>query len=115
MSVTVRAKFGSRRLGIAIRKWLVKEPGSCMRLVSGTPVPGARMGWCADRFSVLGCAGFRPQPVGGALINYHLPREIENYIHRAGRTARAGRSGTVINLVTERDGRLMSKLGDIKY
>ncbi len=49
------------------------------------------------------------------VINYHLPREIENYIHRAGRTARAGRSGTVINLVTERDGSLMSKLGDIKY
>ncbi len=49
------------------------------------------------------------------VINYHLPREIENYLHRAGRTARAGRTGTVINLVTERDGSLMSKLGDIKY
>jgi ATP-dependent RNA helicase RhlE len=44
------------------------------------------------------------------VINYHLPREKENYLHRVGRTARAGRSGTVINLVTERDERLMADL-----
>jgi len=44
------------------------------------------------------------------VINYHLPREKENYLHRVGRTARAGRKGTVINLVTERDERLMALL-----
>lgn len=48
------------------------------------------------------------------VINYHLPKEMENYIHRVGRTARAGRPGLVINLVTERDGALMSMLGGIK-
>jgi ATP-dependent RNA helicase RhlE len=48
------------------------------------------------------------------VINYHLPKEMENYIHRVGRTARAGRTGLVINLVTERDGSLMSMLGGIK-
>ena len=37
------------------------------------------------------------------VINVHLPREMANYIHRAGRTARAGRTGVVINMVTERD------------
>lgn len=37
------------------------------------------------------------------VINYHLPKQLENYLHRAGRTARAGRKGIVINLVTERD------------
>lgn len=46
----------------------------------------------------------------GRVINYHLPKEMENYIHRAGRTARAGRRGTVFNLVTERDRRLIEKL-----
>lgn len=46
----------------------------------------------------------------GRVINYHLPKEMENYLHRAGRTARAGRKGLVINLVTERDQRLISKL-----
>ena len=46
----------------------------------------------------------------GRVINFHLPQQMENYIHRAGRTARAGRSGIVVNLVTERDERLISKL-----
>jgi superfamily II DNA/RNA helicase len=46
----------------------------------------------------------------GRVINYHLPKEMENYLHRAGRTARAGRKGTVINLVTERDHSLISRL-----
>lgn len=50
----------------------------------------------------------------GRVINYHLPKDMANYIHRVGRTARAGRSGLVINLVTERDGALISKLGSIK-
>ncbi|UYL09396.1 DEAD/DEAH box helicase [Bdellovibrio sp. SKB1291214] len=44
------------------------------------------------------------------VINYHLPKQMDNYLHRAGRTARAGREGTVINLVTERDEPLISKL-----
>lgn len=48
------------------------------------------------------------------VINYHLPKEIENYVHRAGRTARAGRSGVVINFVTERDASLIKKLETIK-
>lgn len=48
----------------------------------------------------------------GRVINYHLPQQMENYLHRVGRTARAGKSGLVINLVTERDARLMSKIDD---
>lgn len=46
----------------------------------------------------------------GRVINYHLPKQMENYLHRVGRTARAGRPGLVINLVTERDERLMTAL-----
>lgn len=48
------------------------------------------------------------------VINYHLPNDLENYLHRVGRTARAGRKGLVINLVTERDAPLMAKLATIK-
>ncbi len=47
----------------------------------------------------------------GRVINYHLPKQLENYLHRVGRTARAGRSGLVVNLVTERDQQLMAQLG----
>jgi len=46
----------------------------------------------------------------GRVINYHLPEELSNYLHRVGRTARAGRQGLVVNLVTERDLALIAKL-----
>jgi ATP-dependent RNA helicase DeaD len=37
------------------------------------------------------------------VINYNLPEENENYTHRSGRTARAGRHGMSIAIVTRRD------------
>ena len=46
----------------------------------------------------------------GRVVNYHLPEQLDAYLHRVGRTARAGRPGVVINLVTERDRALMSEL-----
>ena len=44
------------------------------------------------------------------VINYHMPSLIENYLHRVGRTARAGRSGLAINFVTERDSDMAFKI-----
>jgi ATP-dependent RNA helicase DeaD len=41
------------------------------------------------------------------VINYDVPEEAETYVHRAGRTARAGKSGRVFSLVTENDGALV--------
>jgi superfamily II DNA/RNA helicase len=49
----------------------------------------------------------------GRVINYHLPKELENYLHRVGRTARAGRAGLVINFVTERDQPLMDEVAGL--
>ena len=46
----------------------------------------------------------------GRVINYHMPQQMENYLHRVGRTARAGRPGLVVNFVTERDAPLVSEL-----
>jgi ATP-dependent RNA helicase RhlE len=40
----------------------------------------------------------------------HMPKDLNNYLHRAGRTARAGRPGLVVNLVTEADRKLLAKL-----
>jgi ATP-dependent RNA helicase DeaD len=39
------------------------------------------------------------------VVNYDVPEEAEQYVHRAGRTARAGKEGRVFTLVTENDGR----------
>ena len=48
------------------------------------------------------------------VINYHLPRQLDNYLHRVGRTARAGREGLVINFVTARDAPLIAKLETVR-
>ncbi|KAI9678781.1 MAG: ribosomal RNA processing protein [Caeruleum heppii] len=37
------------------------------------------------------------------VVNYDLPPDSKTYIHRVGRTARAGKSGHAINLVTQYD------------
>lgn len=37
------------------------------------------------------------------IYNYNIPREAKDYIHRIGRTARAGKEGKIINLLTGRD------------
>ncbi|MDR2767710.1 MAG: DEAD/DEAH box helicase [Treponema sp.] len=37
------------------------------------------------------------------VVNYDLPAETENYVHRIGRTARAGKTGKAITLASEQD------------
>ncbi|WP_188453639.1 DEAD/DEAH box helicase [Virgibacillus oceani] len=44
------------------------------------------------------------------VINAQLPKEEEFYIHRVGRTARAGMEGTAISLYEEKDIKLIEKL-----
>ncbi|MDR1030836.1 MAG: DEAD/DEAH box helicase [Treponema sp.] len=45
------------------------------------------------------------------VVNYDLPAEAENYVHRIGRTARAGKTGRAIALVSEQD---VYELADIE-
>uniref|UniRef100_H2Y6I3 Helicase C-terminal domain-containing protein n=1 Tax=Ciona savignyi TaxID=51511 RepID=H2Y6I3_CIOSA len=42
-------------------------------------------------------------PVVQVVINHNVPGLAKNYIHRVGRTARAGRGGLSITLVTQFD------------
>ena len=44
------------------------------------------------------------------VINYDLPANRENYIHRIGRSGRFGRKGVAINFVTEEDVRALREL-----
>jgi len=44
------------------------------------------------------------------VINYDLPREVDNYLHRIGRSGRYGRKGTAISFVTDFDVRRMKDI-----
>ncbi|KAI6197135.1 hypothetical protein M3Y94_01188800 [Aphelenchoides besseyi] len=44
-----------------------------------------------------------------AVFNYNLPRDAQAFVHRAGRTARAGQNGTVISLATKEEKLLYKK------
>ncbi len=44
------------------------------------------------------------------VINYDLPHDNETYVHRIGRTGRAGRSGVAILFVTPKESRLISSV-----
>jgi translation initiation factor 4A len=44
------------------------------------------------------------------VINYDLPRNLENYIHRIGRSGRFGRKGVAINFVVEEDAPALAEL-----
>lgn len=47
------------------------------------------------------------------VINYHLPENLEDYIHRIGRTGRAGASGISISFACENDSFLIPKLEEL--
>lgn len=44
------------------------------------------------------------------VINFDLPTNLENYIHRIGRSGRFGRKGVAINMVTEETQHMLTKI-----
>ena len=45
------------------------------------------------------------------VINFDMPRTADIYLHRIGRTARAGKKGTAISLVEAHDQAMMERVG----
>jgi len=43
------------------------------------------------------------------VINYDLPNDVESYIHRVGRTGRAGQKGKAISLISPRQKNLLAR------
>lgn len=52
-------------------------------------------------------------PLVDVVINYDIPSNSKDYIHRVGRTARAGRSGKSITLVTQYDVELYQRIEQV--
>ncbi|MBO9491443.1 DEAD/DEAH box helicase [Endozoicomonas sp. G2_1] len=44
------------------------------------------------------------------VVNYHLPFLAEDYVHRVGRTGRAGKSGVAISLVSPKDEKFLGNI-----
>jgi len=49
-------------------------------------------------------------PAVDLVVNYDIPKNSKDYIHRVGRTARAGRSGRAVTLVTQYDIELFQRI-----
>jgi len=47
------------------------------------------------------------------VINYAVPQEVESYVHRIGRTGRAGKEGTAITFITPQEYRIIDDIGQI--
>lgn len=47
------------------------------------------------------------------VVNYSLPRELDNYVHRIGRTARSGKTGVAMSLVTASHRHLLRKIENL--
>jgi ATP-dependent RNA helicase DeaD len=44
------------------------------------------------------------------ILNYDLPEDVENYVHRVGRTGRMGKDGIAISFVTPEQGELLTAI-----
>jgi ATP-dependent RNA helicase DDX5/DBP2 len=44
------------------------------------------------------------------VVNFDMPNQIEDYVHRIGRTGRAGQTGTSVSFVTQKHGKLARDL-----
>ena len=46
------------------------------------------------------------------VINYHIPQKFENYLHRIGRSGRAGKSGCALSFYGNKESKKLSALSD---
>merc|ERR1711972_65873 len=75
---------------------------------------GALSGFKAKENRILVCTDVASRgldvPSVDLVINYDIPKNSKDYIHRVGRTARAGRSGRAVTLVTQYDIELFQRI-----
>ena len=67
---------------------------------AGAPAATAFSRFSASAAAAV-CRRLCPRPPRGQVINYEMPRQAATYVHRVGRTARAGRGGRSVTLIGE--------------
>lgn len=51
-------------------------------------------------------------PTVDMVLNYDMPAQAEDYVHRVGRTARAGRGGWALSFVTQYENEILKGIED---
>jgi len=108
--VFCKTKRGSDRVGEHLERAGIKTA-----VIHGNKSQGARTRALGDfksgRVNVLVATDIAARGLDIAhlplVVNYDLPLAAEDYIHRVGRTARAGRSGRAVSLVSPADAGLL--------
>ncbi len=108
--VFCRTKRGADRVGEHLER-----AGITTAVIHGNKSQGARTRALGDfkagRVTVLVATDIAARGLDIAqlplVVNYDLPLVAEDYIHRVGRTGRAGHSGRAVSLVTTSDSRLL--------
>lgn len=106
MLIFVKTKYGAERLS----RRLSKENENCLA-IHGDLRQAKREHVIADfrqqKCRILVATDIAARgldiPHIQSVVNYDLPQCPEDYIHRIGRTARAGAAGTAVNLLTPKD------------
>ncbi len=101
--VFTRTKFGARKLTQQLNNigYKTAEIHSNRSLAQRrTAIEGFKSG----RFRILVATDIAARGIDVSnievVINYDLPEDIENYVHRIGRTARAGKEGRAVSFAT---------------
>ncbi|MFH1401379.1 MAG: DEAD/DEAH box helicase [Parcubacteria group bacterium] len=101
--IFVRTKYGAHRLARALKTMgysAIEIHSNC----SFAQRKSALEGFKAGRYRVLVATDIMARGIDVVgielVINYDLPMQAEDYVHRIGRTARAGKEGHAISFVT---------------
>jgi ATP-dependent RNA helicase RhlE len=101
--IFIRTKFGAKKIATAVRNmgYTASEIHSNRSLSQRKE---ALEGFKIGRYRVLAATDIAARGIDVTgielVLNYDLPENPEDYVHRIGRTARAGRSGKAVSFAT---------------
>lgn len=105
--------LGAQRLSVFLRHMGMKS--ICLHgQMSQAQRLGALSGFKAKEQRILVCTDVASRgldvPSVDLVVDYDIPKNSKDYIHRVGRTARAGRSGRAVTIVTQYDVELFQRV-----
>ncbi|MEM0362836.1 MAG: DEAD/DEAH box helicase [Sulfolobaceae archaeon] len=101
--------------------YLLKDKGLKVGLLSGEMAQTVRLknfyGFKKGKYNILVATDLASRGIDiidvNKVINFDIPRDIETYIHRVGRTGRMGREGEAITLYTFREEEIVKKINNL--